>query len=277
MRRKKLVAAIAAILLIAVTAGAWSFIRKRSRNSIATPPRTPARTNSTQGKNAKGRPPARNLSLQPEAFTMSRRLGSRFAADKREKSVVVGTLTIGAERHTVQTTRMQTDDGEQIEIRIAGSGPPLTWNANEGFRSAGNRASNTERDLLERLVFDSPDQFVLAQLRGASYLTVARNVRPADAGDDYRGPLWNVIRINDPQADDTKAPQSRWRLYYINAATGLMDKIESEMGGNRITAEFSGWTQQNGESFPTQIVWKQSGQTLMQYNLTNFSHADASK
>ena len=44
---------------------------------------------------------------------------------------------------------------------------------------------------------DPPDQFVLAQLRGSSYYTVARNVRPAGATDGYAGPLWNVVRIDE--------------------------------------------------------------------------------
>ena len=205
---------------------------------------------------------------------MSRRLGSRFASDKREKSVLVGTLTIGGDRRTVQTIRTQTDDGETIEIKVSGSGPALTWDSNHGCQSGGNRASDSDRELIERLVFDSPDQFVLAQLRGASYLTIARNVRPANAGEKYTGPLWNIIRTDDPATDEAKAPQSRWRLYYINTVTGVIERVESEIAGNRVTAEFSGWTQQNGETFPTQITWKQKDQILMQYSLNNFSHSD---
>lgn len=274
MKRKKFIAAVTTILLVAATAAGWSFIRKRSRNGVANPVRQPITSPYlAQGKSPQARTRVRNLSLQPEAFVMARRLGARFAADKREKSVLIGTLTLGDETRMVQTTRTQTDDGEQIEIKIAGSGPALTWDANQGCLADGNRANNTDRELIERLVFDSPDQFVLAQLRGASYLTVARNVRPSDAGDQYEGPLWNIVRLDDPQRDEMKAPQSRWRLYYINAPTGVIDRIESEVAGSRIVAEFSGWTKQEGEGFPTQIVWKQQGQTIMQYNVMNFSHA----
>jgi hypothetical protein len=274
MKQKKSIAAVATVLLIAVTAGAWSVIRKRSRHTIAAPTRPVAATYITQGKSPQARSRSRNLSMQPEASAMARRLGSRFAGDKREKSVLIGTLTIGSDRRTVQTVRTQTDDGEEIEIKLAGSGAALTWDTNKGALSSGKSPNQADRDLIERLVFDSPDQFVLAQLRGASYFTVARNVRSADAGDNYNGPLWNIVRIDDQPSDETKAPQSRWRLYYVNALTGVIDRVESEIAGNRITAEFSGWTQQNGESFPTQIVWKQQGQTIMQYDVTNFSHAD---
>lgn len=186
----------------------------------------------------------------------------------------MGTLTVGTERQLVQTTRTQTDKGEEVEIKIAGAQGSLTWEAGQGALSSGSRATSSNRELIERLVLDSPDQFVLAQLRGASYYTVARNVRPADAGDNYAGQLWDIVRVNDPEPDETKQPQSRWRLYYINTATGLIDKIESEVGGKRIVAELSGWNDQNGEKVPTQIKWTQQGRTLMQYTLANFSHAD---
>ena len=114
----------------------------------------------------------RNLMRQPEAFNLSRRLGQRFASNKSEKSVSVGTLTIGSERRTVQTSRNPTDDGEEIEIRIAGSLGALTWDRERGASAGNGPATGGDRELIERIVFDSPDQFVLAQLRGASYYTL---------------------------------------------------------------------------------------------------------
>jgi hypothetical protein len=204
---------------------------------------------------------------------MGRRLGKRFSPAKLHRLIQIGTLARGTELRVVEITRTQADDGEQVEIKIAGSLGSLTWDAARGFLSSGSQATGGDRELLERLVLDSPDQFVLAQLRGASYFIVARNVRPSNAGDNYTGPLWNVIRIGDPEKDEAKRAESNWRLYYLNAVTGLIDRIESQAQGRRITAEISGWTDQNGEKVPTQITWTRDGQVLMQYQLTNFSHS----
>jgi hypothetical protein len=170
--------------------------------------------------------------------------------------------------------RKQTDDGEQVEIALPGSRGALTWDAAHGALSAGERAAS-ERDLIERLVLDSPDQFVLAQLRGASYYTVARNVRPDAAADEgYTGPLWNIVRVDEPARDEQKRAGSLWRLYYINTITGLIDKIVSEIGGERVEAALSAWTEVNGEKIPSEVTWSNHGQTLMQFRLTNFSHAE---
>jgi hypothetical protein len=226
---------------------------------------------SPQSERAEQTARGRNLSLQPEAFNLSRRLGKRFSPNKRAQSVLVGTLIVGAERQVVRVVRRQTDDSEQVEINLAGSRNPLTWDAVQGAKEAGEGAGS-KRVLIERLVLDSPDQFVLAQLRGASYQTVARNVRPEEAGDNYAGPLWNVVRVNDPQRDGQKRANSLWRLYYINIRTGLIDKIVSEVDGERIEATLSGWTEVNGEKVPGDLTWTRQGQTLMQFRLTNFSH-----
>ena len=216
----------------------------------------------------------RNLALQPEAFNMARRLGTRFRTGKREKSILLGTLTMGSDVRNVQASRTQTDQGEQVEITVAGNPGRLTWDAETGALSSASRATGRDRELIERLVFDSPDQFVLAQLRGASYFTIRRNVRPVNAGDNYTGPLWNIIRVSDPERDDTKRPESLWRLYYLNVASGVIDRIESEAGGQRIVAELSGWTDHHGEKMPTQITWTRGGQTLMQFNLTSFTRGE---
>lgn len=217
---------------------------------------------------------ARNLSLQPEAFKVSRNLGQRFRNSRREVSVLSGTLTIGADRQPIRIQRQQNERGEKVEVAIGGRPDSLSWSNEEGAKSSDRNASENERMLIERLALDSVDQFVLAQLRGASYYTVARNVMPAEAGgaDDYRGPVWDIIRVDDPETDPQKQPFSKWRLYYLNTQTSLIDKVISEVHGDRIETNFAGWTDDRGEKFPTRITWTRSGQTIMEFTLANFAH-----
>jgi len=121
----------------------------------------------TKSRSAAGR---RNLSLQPEAMKVARQLGKRFLGDNSTTSALVGTLTIGSETRTIQIKRKQSEDGESVEIRVAGA-PVLSWDARHGALETDQQTTGSNRDLIERLVFDSPDQFILMQLRGASYYT----------------------------------------------------------------------------------------------------------
>ncbi len=69
--------------------------------------------------NSKGVTP-RNLSLQPDAAALRRRLGRRFEPTKRNRSLINGTLTVNGSTRGVQIQRRQADAGEEIEIKIQG-------------------------------------------------------------------------------------------------------------------------------------------------------------
>lgn len=211
---------------------------------------------------------SRNLRLQPEAAALNRVLGNRFKSG-RGRSVLAGNLTRGSDGQPVTIIRSQTDEGEMVELLLAGRS--FAWSDAVGIKGPTDSTTQSERLLMERLVFDSPDQFVLAQLRGASYQTIFRNLRPTDAGDDYTGPLWTMVRIDDPQTTEGAAPKSPWRLYYINSHSGLIDRIESDVDGQRIAASILQWTEQNGEKVPSHIRWTTNGETLMEFQLTTFS------
>jgi len=214
----------------------------------------------------------RNLSLQPEAFKLSRRLGSRFAPSRQLTSMLSGTLTTGTVQQTVTITRQQTSSGEDVQVAIAGEAATLAWSDLEGSKAPGATLSEAQQTLIERLALDTPDQFVLAQLRGASYYTVAHNVR-ADAGgsDNYDGPLWDVVRVEEPQSESAQRLLSNSRLYYINLQTGLIDKIVSELKGETIEANIIQWSEQAGEKLPSHVTWKRGNETVQEFRLTSAS------
>jgi hypothetical protein len=214
------------------------------------------------------------LALQPEADRFRRRLGQRFLTPGREMSVLVGQLTVGTERYTARIIRNQADDDERLTVALNGGPPTLTWSGLGGAQANGSSANGDVRALIERLALDSPDQFILAQLRGASYYNIASHVRPAEVGGSgqYRGPVWSIVRVGEPSTVTQGRPQSRWRLFYINEATGLIDKIVSKEQDGNIVAEFSGWVEQAGEQAPTRITWTRNKQVVMELKLNNIGH-----
>ena len=212
----------------------------------------------------------RNLALQPEASRVARLLGKRFGPTSRSVTALSGQLSIAESQQPLTLTRRQTESGETVELNLANRA--LTWSAEEGAKANANTPTETERLLLERLILDSPDQFVLAQLRGAGYFTVARNVRPADATDGYSGPLWNLVRVDEPQVEVNRKALSTWRIYYINVQTGLPERVEYQLNGKEIRAEFLDWTDQQGEKTPSRVRWSSEGQPLMEYRATSISH-----
>ena len=212
----------------------------------------------------------RNLALQPEASRVARMLGKRFGPTSRSMMALSGQLSIAEDQQPITLTRRQTESGEIVELNL--SNRALTWSTEDGAKAGANAPTAPERLLLERLILDSPDQFVLAQLRGASYFTVARNVRPSDASDGYSGPLWNLVRVDEPQVDESRKALSTWRIYCINVQTGFPDCVEYQFNGKAIRAEFLEWIEQKGEKTPSRVRWSYDGQTVMEYCATNISH-----
>lgn len=211
------------------------------------------------------------LAIQPEANRMRRRLGNRFLTQGNSISTLVGTLTIGGQSQMVRIVRGYGENGESVAIERTGNQPLMSWNDNTGALVSGAKATGETRLLIERLALDSADQFVLAQLRGASYRTIARNARPAEAGDSdsYQGPVWDLVLIGEPKRLADKAPTSVSRQYYVNTSTGLVDRVLSQENGQTVTAELSGWTQVGSERFATKIVWQQGTQKLMELVVNN--------
>jgi hypothetical protein len=235
-----------------------------SRNLSVTAEQTPVQT----------RPPGkvRNLALQPEAFRLSRLLGKRFTPSLESATYIVATLTTAGVEQSVSNTRRQTSTGEDVAIASTDGAGTLNWNEADGATAIGANLDKAQQLLIERVALDNPDQFVLAQLRGASYYTVAHNVR-ADAGgaENYSGPLWNVVRVDEPQTESTRRALSNYRLYYINVQTGLIDKIVSELEGETIEAAILAWSDQLGDRFPSHIVWKRGNETVQEYRLISVS------
>lgn len=214
------------------------------------------------------------LSHQPEAERLRRSLGVRFLGSGRERTVLTGTLTIGTDRSPVRIIRTQSDDGEQVEIAIGAEGSSMIWTPTDGARVDARRAVGISRAIIERLALDSPDEFVLAQLRGASYYTVARNVMPKSAAgsEDYSGPVWDVVRVGEPDAAGPDATLSTARSFHINTTTGMIDRCFSQEGGDTIVAEISGWVDRLGEKVPTHITWNKNGQVVMELSLNSVAH-----
>jgi hypothetical protein len=187
---------------------------------------------------------------------------------------LTGVLTLGNDKQAIRVIRSQTDDGEQVAIAVGNGPASLTWTSAGGALSAGSIANDAQRSLIERIALDSPDQFVLAQLRD-SYYTLARRVMPQEANgsDAYAGPVWDVVRVGEPPDSAQSKVQSPWRLFYINSITGLLERVVSQEQETTVTAEISGWVDQGGEQVPTHITWSREGRVVMDLQLTGVTYA----
>lgn len=228
-----------------------------------------------QGRNSKKTDLQSRYAVHPEVDRLRRRLGQRFQEPGREIAVLNGTLTIGADRLPIQIARLQDEQGENVAISLAGGQLDFAWTGPTGPLARGAAVTDASRALIERIVFDSADQFIQGQVRGDTYRTIARRVRAGSYkdGSNYAGPLWDLVRVEEPKSGKNFKPLSAWRLYYINCSTGLIDKVVSAEPGDIVIAEFGGWTAFDGELEPTQIQWSRNGQVVMRLTVESVARA----
>jgi hypothetical protein len=215
------------------------------------------------------------LALQPQADRMRLQLGKRFRVPGKEIAILTGTLNINSQNRAIRITRTQAEDGERVTVALDGGAATYSWSQEEGTKLAGNSLSGEAKAFLERIILDSPDQFILSQLRGASYQTIASQVVPEEAvkQEIYEGPAWNVVRLEEPVRPGFSKPESLWRMYYINSETGLLDRVISSEQGETILAELSNWGQQDGEIVPGRIKWSRNNQVIMEIIFSGLTYS----
>ncbi len=210
----------------------------------------------------------------PLAGRLRQRLGKRFLTQGKVATEIVGMLQRGQEHQLIRLTRSYSETGEVVTFTLAGKTAIFQWRDDSGALSDGARASADTRTLIERLVLDSPDQFVLAQLRRTAYQKIAEAVRPeesisTDKNENYTGPLWTLVQVLEAGTVADRRPLSAVRQYYLNQNTGLLDRVLSQEDGKTVTAEIAGWVERNGETFPSLITWKSGGEELMKLTVNN--------
>jgi hypothetical protein len=261
---------IGAVVLAAVVR-AYNHEPDRAVGSTRTWPGPPPTQSTSPAKS--GRALSR-LSFQPEANKMRRRLGQRFVLSGREVTASIGMLSVGSNRQPIRIVRTLDDEqGEQVSITVGAPPASLAWSPNAGAVSKDHTLTSNERAIIERIALDSPDQFILAQTRGASYYTIARAVQAAEAADsDASGALWDLIRLAEPQQGHFNNPENTWRIYYINNDTDLIDRIVYQEQLETVTVELADWASRAGEFSPGLIRWTRGKEVVMELSLTNVAY-----
>lgn len=260
---------VAATLLCVLTGLLVLGSTDRSRAVVTAPRPMVAQTNAGLGSSL-------NVATDrfPLAGRLRQRLGKRFLAQGKIATEMVGTLQRGQEQQPIRLTRNYSEAGETVTFTLGGKTTVFQWRDDSGALSDGVRASDDTRKLIERLALDSPDQFVLAQLRRTAYRTIAEAVRPeesisSDKNENYTGPLWTLVQVLETGAVADRRPLSAVRQYYLNQQTGLLDRVLSQEDGKTITAEIAGWVERSGETFPSVITWKSGSEELMKLTVNN--------
>ena len=113
VRRSLIVWLVTSVLLVVAVCGLAALAARRNRYDIHSH-QFQQRELLTTGPGSTSR--FRNLSFQPEAAKLSKRLGQRFIGSESDVSVLIGEVTTGETRIPLRVVRKQDERGESVDF-----------------------------------------------------------------------------------------------------------------------------------------------------------------
>jgi hypothetical protein len=140
---------------------------------------------------------------------------------------------------------------------------------------AGGTPDQYDLDLLETLIFDSAERFLLTNSEGTGFRLLGTRFR-LDGGtdEDYSGPFYDIYQGID-HLDFESETRRRPKKFYVNSDTMTLDlvKYQIERSGSTFNVEirFSNWSNANGQLVPALITRIENGQPVFTLSITGVS------
>jgi hypothetical protein len=130
--------------------------------------------------------------------------------------------------------------------------------------------SPAELNILESLLNDSAEWFFYGFIRGDAHRYYGGRFR-TDNGKtpDYQGPYYDIHQVMTPVPVQPGSP-SRSKLFYFDSVGKLLVKTQyTDSSGVSVATEASGWTSSAGQSFPGNIVRRESGMAVFTFTVSS--------
>lgn len=218
----------------------------------------------------------RRIRVRPglrEAFDA---LGERMVKPGKERLILTANLTRkGGDVAPVQIV-LETPGLLRVE-----EGGPATGRTHalvfdgSGARRLGGDVSRADEELIETLVYDSPEHFFQGQLKGSATRLLGSGFRPDDGeAAEYKGPTYSIYQTTELVSSMGKS-QEQVKLYYFNSATHLLEQVkyETERDGTRtsVAVLLGDWQGVQGQRVPGRVVRTEDGKLVLEVKVISAS------
>lgn len=185
--------------------------------------------------------------LQPQLREALRQLGDRLERPGKERLTLLGTLTrlSGSQVETAPfrlitefQNRMRLEEQVGTQLRVT------VFNGSNAAK-LGGPVNRRDEDLIETLVFDSVDNYLIKQTQGAATRFLGSRFR-LDNGEaeNYSGSYYDLYQTTD-QIRIGPSIREQSKQYYFNSDTQLLEHVRYEIQpeGARVSVEvqITGW------------------------------------
>ena len=204
-------------------------------------------------------------------------LGDRLQKPGKERQTFTGTLTNSGQNYAVRVTLELPNkvriDGAWGTTRSVGFDGSKNW-------ASGGSISDSDEDLLETLLEDSPEGMLFAVRRNAGLRAIATFARFDDGSTpNYKGPLVDILQVTGP-TESRDAKTTRVKHYFFDSTTRLLAEVDyfvkrADGSTAAVRVQRSNWTTVNGEKVPGTVTRIENGQVALSLSTSSQSFAAA--
>jgi len=208
----------------------------------------------------------RSGSVAPQLRWNLRALGDRLERPGKEQETTSGILEVARAPHPA-LIEINTEFSNRIVMTLQAGGERrlITF---DGTQESWSALSEEDRDLVETLLFDGPDNFFFGQASGLT--TRFLGARFSETGDSTAGPFYDIYAVaSNPSLTPTSAQGAK--LFQFNSDSQLLEivRYETERNGSRVAVEvrLSDWREIAGQRVPHHIERIENGMKVMTFNM----------
>ena len=213
----------------------------------------------------------------PHLRAQVRAVGSHLIVKGNERSTLGGSITRGG---TSTPIGIVTEVSGNLRYQEQGSDgiKTLATDTNTISAASGSLAFS-DTDLVETLLNDSSDHFLVGQMTSAPTRFHGANYRMDNGKNpNYKGPWYDLYEVAD-QVFEPSGKARRIKQYCLNSQTLLLERVRYKLtrGGGQVRVEvlLTNWKQFQGQQYPTTIARTENGQPIFTVVITTAAAAPA--
>ena len=265
------------LIVVLVITGALVFVAARTRNGAErkASSHSMSAVNVVNSAQSPARPQADRVHrgrLGPQLRWTLTALGNRLEKPGKERLTLAGTLNRASEQPVVFAAILEFPDRLQITTQSGTQSRTIVFDG-QSVRAVGGSLTSAEEDLIESLVYDTPEHFFSAQSAGVPTRHLGNHFRTDDGSTaNYAGPFYNVFSVMD-LVKVTPETRSQSKFYCFNSETRLLEKVHYQTLRNGASVEvetrIGGWRRIEREQVPSRIIRKENTQQVFVLTITS--------
>lgn len=196
--------------------------------------------------------------------------GDRLQKSGKERLVLIGTVT--RKDYPSSPCQITYELPNQVRYQEQGSNAEtVIFDGNRLSKGDGNVAKD-DTDLIETLVYDSPERFLYSPLNRVPMRKLGSRFRmDGGKGPTYSGPTYDVFQILDQVQQGSKT-KTQSKYYHVNSDSQLVERVYYQDADNpkvKVQVFLEDWTTISNNRVPRTIRRLENGLEVFRFSLSS--------